>query len=562
MEDKAPKNKKKARKRFLTSITKNQKISVGVIGVISIAGIIGGLVTFMFLPKGGKCIIGIHLSDFDAIDPILCVFQEEYLIWQVCESLFDNDFSGGEPELVDVLATGYEWNDNATELICTLRQGVKFHDGTIFNALAVKWNFDRIYRLLEIFPGLLNGTLTSWGYILILPDGRPIVNETQVINDYTVKFVLNEPFVPFLQLLTQPTTSILSPASTPANDFIDLLTGQLIGTGPFIYNGYDPYVNILMSRFRNYWGKKAKLDELELKLYPNDDNLMNAFLSKEFHLLDWIFVDNSLELKIDQFKSNPEFKVQESIWPNFRYIGLNNNSINITMRKAISYAINYTYFVENVTGVRGVRARSPIPEGCLYSNTTAFNVPNYNITYARKLLKDVGWPGTANLTANDNVSAGNEWEMLVINDTPLETYNFSAFPNSLHLRQSVIMPEFLKQIGVRLNNVSQFRFEHIHTLAWIYDYNDPHNGLYPVFLHFNDVELNDDLIVQWINDGVKETNSTERKQIYYNIQERLIEVLYPFVWTYSLIKFEIFDSNLAFWQHNPYKTLLKNTFFK
>jgi hypothetical protein len=80
MEDKAPKNKKKARKRFLTSITKNQKISVGVIGVISIAGIIGGLVTFMFLPKGGKCIIGIHLSDFDAIDPILCVFQEEYLI--------------------------------------------------------------------------------------------------------------------------------------------------------------------------------------------------------------------------------------------------------------------------------------------------------------------------------------------------------------------------------------------------------------------------------------------------------------------------------------------------
>ncbi|MFX1358514.1 MAG: hypothetical protein ACFFA8_14695, partial [Promethearchaeota archaeon] len=91
MEDKTPKNKKEARKGFLANLTKNQKIALGTIGIISIAGIIGGILTFLFLPKGGKCVIGINLSDFDAIDPILCVFQEEYVIWQVCECLFDND---------------------------------------------------------------------------------------------------------------------------------------------------------------------------------------------------------------------------------------------------------------------------------------------------------------------------------------------------------------------------------------------------------------------------------------------------------------------------------------
>jgi len=198
MEQKPPKNKKEAKKGLFANLTKRQKISVGTLGIVSIAGIFGGLITYIVLPKGGTCIIGINEFNLDDIDPLVAYFQEAYILWQVCEGLFDIDSSGGEPELVNVLATGHEWNDNATELTVTLRQGVRFHDGTLFNAMAVKWNFDRIYRLIESFPGLI-----PWLDILILPDGRPILNETLAINDYTVKFVLNEPFVPFLHLLTQ-----------------------------------------------------------------------------------------------------------------------------------------------------------------------------------------------------------------------------------------------------------------------------------------------------------------------------------------------------------------------
>ncbi|MFX1357992.1 MAG: ABC transporter substrate-binding protein, partial [Promethearchaeota archaeon] len=254
--------------------------------------------------------------------------------------------------------------------------------------------------------------------------------------------------------------------------------------------------------------------------------------------------------------------VQESMLPNYRYVGMNNNSINITMRKAISYAINYSDLVEYVTEGRGIQVRSPIPAGCLYSNTTAFDLPEYNITHARKLLKDAGWPGTATLNANDNVSAGNEWEMLVINDTPLETYNFSYFDNPLHLRHAVVLPEYLKQIGIKLEKDHNSSFNsQIFIFGWVLDYNDPHNALYSTFDYYNFMELNDSLIEEWMNDGIKETNTTIREQIYYNIQERIIEVLYPVAWTCSPFKYEIHVSNLKAFQPNPYKTVLKNAYF-
>ncbi|MFX1358586.1 MAG: ABC transporter substrate-binding protein [Promethearchaeota archaeon] len=563
MEQKHPKDKKKAKRGFLADLTKKQKISIYVISIIAMAGIIGGIFIFIFLPKGGKCIIGTPISDINAIDPILAFYREQIVVTQVCEGLFDNDFSSGNPELINVLATGYEWSDNATELTCTLRQGVKFHDGTPFNAAAVKWNFDRIYRLLELFPQLLNGTLTSWGDLYLLPDDRPIVNETQVINDYTVKFVLNEPFVPFLQLLTHPTTSFLSPVATPYDEIIDLLNGELVGTGPFTYDDYEPHVNVIMSRNLNYWGKNAKLDKIELKFYQgNITYLLEALLRKDIHFLDPFVIENVPDISIELFKNDLEFTVQRSICPNFRFISMNNNSINITMREAISYAINYSYFVENVTGGKGIRARSPIPEGCIYSNTTAFELPEYNITHARKLLKDVGWPGTESLTVNDNVSAGNEWELKANSSTPLETYNLSGGINLLQERTVILLPEYLKQIGVKLNVTTPFHFEHLAPSGWYYDYNDPHNALYSVFSYYNLMELNDSSIFQWIDDGAKETNTTLREQIYYNIQQRLIEVLHPVVWTYSTIRYIVYISDLSAWQPNPYKILLKNAYFK
>ncbi|KKL57964.1 hypothetical protein LCGC14_2230140, partial [marine sediment metagenome] len=560
-------------KRVTLADHKKSLIGGGLVAVIAIVGIVGGIYIFSNIDRGGggNLIVGMILGNkIEELDVLTYSPQRQYVIDQVLETLFENDYSGGQPQVISNLATSGIWNDNATEFTCVLRQNVRFHDGTVFNAAAVKWNFDRNYRLRnEISHG--------WEYMFRLPDGRWIINETQVVDEYTVKFVLNEPFVPFVQLLTHSATGIMSPTSTPANSFIDFLTGDLIGTGPFIYDGQELNVAITMSPNPNYWGEIPKIDNLILKYYSNATTLWEALLAQDISMLDPYsarsFFINNPDKELEGLKSDTNFVVQEIVVPNFRYLSMDYKNINVTMRKAISYAINYSYMIEDININLSARARSPVPEGTLYSNTTAFDVPYYNISMARKILKDVGWLGTAGLTTNDNVSAGNEWEMLVSNDTPLERYNVSYWSGITEFDlTSILVQDNLKQIGIKVERVGNNHWGNDLAIAgWIVDYGDPHNtaSLFHSGNIFNSstwegdnlAQVNDSLLDQWIEEGVKETDPILRKQLYYQIQERLIEELYPYVWTYAKTQIYVYVSNLKGWQSRPFKFLFKTVYF-
>ncbi|KKM83039.1 hypothetical protein LCGC14_1313400, partial [marine sediment metagenome] len=554
-------------KRVTLADHKKSLIGGGLVAVIAIAGIVGGIYIFSNIDRGGggTLIVGMEPGYIiDEIDVLTHTFQGQYVIDQVLETLFINSYSGGQPQFISNLATSGVWNDNATEFTCTLRENVRFHDETPFNATAVKWNFDRNYRLR-------NEVGYGWDWLFILPGGHWIVNETQVVDEYTVKFVLNEPFVPFEQLLTHPATSIASPTSTPANSFIDFLTGDLIGTGPFIYYEYELNVALTMSPNPNYWGEKPKIDKLILKYYTNATTLWDALLAQDISMLDPYnarsFFINNPDKELEGLRSDTNFVVQEIVPPNFRYLSMNNKNINVTMRKAISYALNYSYMIDEITLNLSTSTRSPVPEGTLYSNTTAFDVPYYNISMARKILKDVGWPGTAGLTPNDIVSAGNEWEMLVSNDTPLEIYNVTYFPGVTEFNlTSILVQDNLKQIGIKVERtgLNYWPGPHLLILGWILDYADPHISIFSDFYSEsgeNWAQVNDSLLDQWIEEGVKETDPILRKQLYYQIQERLIEELYPYAWTYGKKQIYVYISALKGWQPHPFKFLFKMVYF-
>ena len=140
------------------------------------------------------------------------------------------------------------------------------------------------------------------------------------------------------------------------------------------------------------------------------------------------------------------------------YRPLNNSIVNNTMRKAISYALDYDRLVPLGMGAFGkppevIRARSPLSLGMLYSNWEDFEVPVLNITKARQVLKEANLPGTADLTANDNVSAGNEWERLVENGNPLARFNFTynVHPNwDFHREMALLFQHNLTQIGINI----------------------------------------------------------------------------------------------------------------
>jgi ABC-type transport system substrate-binding protein len=260
---------------------------------------------------------------------------------------------------------------------------------------------------------------------------------------------------------------------------------------------------------------------------------------------------------------------------------MNNKIINLTMRKAISYALNYSVFISLLGGTRCL---SPITPSMLYSKWDVFNVPYYDVQTARQVLKDVGWNGTADLPANSNISSGNEWEQLVIDEKPLATYNFTYPTNSWTYEKVFnITSHNLKQIGVKIEaaKVTGEEYKNIvfhpelqrHKIelifqGWQAPDLDPHNTLRLINAlepSFNMGQVNDIQLQQWIEDAIVEVNVTKRENLYYNIQQRLIEELFPIVWVVVNIYFDIFGPNVKGIQTlftNPNKFVLKGVYFE
>lgn len=298
----------------------------GIIFAIALTGIIVGINIYSETTQYGGVLYFYGYGLPYTIEPIdVTDLADADVINQVAEGLFDFDENS---EIICGLATNHEWSVDDLNLTCTLRQGVKFHDGTPFNATAVKWNFDRVYRLIGQIP---------FDFLWLLPDSTPIINETQVLDEYTVKFILNTPYGPLLSLFASTYSYIVSPTATPADDFIDIETGDLVGTGPFIYDFYAEN-NITMSANPHYWGGKSKIDKLIiLKPTRSDDE---ALLSGELHMVKSVRFN---EPTLNSFRSNRSFTVSDPIpFPYLDFIVMNNKLINITMRKAISYAFNYS----------------------------------------------------------------------------------------------------------------------------------------------------------------------------------------------------------------------------
>jgi peptide/nickel transport system substrate-binding protein len=536
---------KVAKEGILAGVGKRQKIALGVIIVLTIATIVGGFTIYANLPKGGDLIVTIR-NDPITLDPIEAWDVLSIpVIEQVAEGLFTIDLADPDNRIIPNLATDWKWSDDNLELTCTLRQGVEFHDGNEFNAHAVKWNFDRVYGMIDQI-----NTKDLW----LLPDGRWIIKETQVVDDFTVKFVLNDPYVPFEAMLSCWVTSILSPSSTPQNELIGLIKGELIGTGPFVYKSYEPDVNISFIPNPNYWGGTPTVDSLTFSFLTNFQDDVNAtisaFSSRNLHLIS----DTSTALvrfgllEVDKrITDNPNItSIPATSSPGIFYLRMNNKRIPVEMRKAMAYAFNYTYWLEDFREI--YRMRSPIPKGILYSNTEDFDVPVLDLEIARRSLQDANWPGTVGLPLDED----EPWEALVDNNTPIATYNltttiFSA-PNKEDDVLAFLLPENFKKIGVKIEVVNltlneffgryyEFGGYHRNMLellwgAWYPDFNDPSNFINVLMSNdavSNVCQIDDAQLQTWMDEAVRETDPITRELLYYNIQERFIEQIYPWI---------------------------------
>jgi len=141
------------------------------------------------------------------------------VIEQVAEGLFGHDFSDPDLGIIPKLAVDYgTWAGNIYTV--DLKQGVKFHDGTPFDAYAVEFTFARLQFFMD--NGMSQTSHLYQYYDYIADEMKPIINTVTAVNDFTVEFEINSAFGILEPLLAFEAAFILSPTATPPEDYIDL----------------------------------------------------------------------------------------------------------------------------------------------------------------------------------------------------------------------------------------------------------------------------------------------------------------------------------------------------
>lgn len=491
------------------------------------------------------------------------------IINQVCQGLFGYDLD--DPELIPVPVLANEigtWSVDGLEYTVNLRSGVTFQDGSVFNAFDVVWTFDRLTNLMDL--SLTQLTELYAPDAAIYPGTPYLINHTEAISEYTVKFVLNYPYTAFPSLLAFSGSYILpNDAGIPFDALLDPETDILIGTGPYQYVEKTGNT-IVMHAYDNYFGgwPNRSPENLVFIEYPDVIDLSQALLNEDVQIVDYFDVNF-----LDQINNDPNLSLTDPFSTSIiYYIGMNNKQINKTFRQSISFALDKDLILANFNdntqfGVSPLS--SPIPNGILY-HTSNFDAPYYNITHAREILKDAGIVPWDTSLYNDTW-----WENKAVS-SPVLTLNYTWNQGNV-FREEIgnVIQSNLKEIGIQVNlqnkTWSDFLTELIDNspdldlffLGWGADFNDPSNfvnNLFSGYSGFNYFNVNDTMLNLMLIDGLNEKDPGMRRTIYEEIQRYIVEELMPIYMLAQPLSMIAHSSEILDIHENSMKILLVHEF--
>jgi len=506
---------------------------------------------------------------------------------QVCEALFMYNLTDPDLEILPVLAKDFgvwDFTDpDAPTYVVELRDDVWFHDGTKFNAASVKWNFDRLAGLManhlakagELYEFYVRTDIVNITTGETAPVFHNIINKTEVVDEYTVKFTLNTIFSAFEAILSFNAAYQVSPASTPLAEPIDTANGDLVGTGPFVYDSFEAGVEVLFHANDFYWRTRPKIDTLIFSIINDAQIRNNALLSGDVDI-----VLDPMGSMLSTFDADPDITLVEAGQTlGVQYLGMNSAWINTTFRKAISHAINYSFIIEELLEGQAVRLKSPVPEGIAYANWTN-DVALYDVAKARGYMQDMGfglgWDTTAGGTHET------EWK-----DATFATFNYTYnIGNQMRENMYPLLVNNLDYIGIEVTDagttwpqfiLSLYELAGLHRdlvqlywLGWIPDYNDASNYINPLFTNrsvaSNGAKYNGytsaieagrdpydlmDNVQLLMEEALLETDSHTREVYYDRIQTLLVEEDMPWAYGYVGINNDAWHKDLMDYPSNP-----------
>ncbi|OHX54787.1 ABC transporter substrate-binding protein [Planococcus faecalis] len=286
---------------------------------------------------------------------------------QVYENLFERN-----PETMELepkLAESYENTDELTWVI-KLKEGIKFQDGTPFNAEAVKYTFEKLVDPATAAPRAS----------LLEP-----IDTVTAVDETTVEIKTKYPYGPLLAALSHSNAAIISPTADEAQDLMQ----NPVGTGPFKFGSWSQGDQIVLEKNEDYWDGAPDLDRVTYKVVPEISTAISMLQTGEVN-----FIDALPSEQLSRVESLDNVEVTKKEGTPVYYLTFNHSkerNKNPDFRKAVASAVDRDAFVEKLNGL-GVRSDSILgPQVFGYEESADNGGTAYDPEAAKKLVKENGF---------------------------------------------------------------------------------------------------------------------------------------------------------------------------
>lgn len=284
-------------------------------------------------------------------------------------------FKDTDTSVEPCLAESWTISDDGLVYTFNLRKGVKFHDGTPFNAEAVKFNIDR---------QMPENLVPKMSYApLVFGD----VEKTEVVDEYTVRITLKQSSTPFLRNMAMAFAApIVSP--TALKKYNNNVMEHPVGTGPYKLVAWDRGQQLILTTNDDYWGQKPLTQNVVYRIMKETSARVVALNNGEVDIINGIDAN-----VIDQIKNTNNNQIFESEGNNVNYMLYNCRDSYVTakkeVRKALAQAINIPELVESLYKGYATPAHTFFPSFMEGYNKDVKYV-DYDPEAAKKALADLG----------------------------------------------------------------------------------------------------------------------------------------------------------------------------
>lgn len=306
--------------------------------------------------------IGIPQDIEDSLDPHKAVAAgTEEVLFNLYEGLVKPDSSGA---LQPAVASDYSISEDATTYTFTLRDGVKFHDGSTVTAEDVKYSIDRCADTTNGAP---------------LVEAYSHIQSVNILDEKTVEVVLDGPDTEFLAYMTEA----IIPASNENPDT------NPIGTGPYKYVSRSPQENFVVEKFDDYWGTPANIEHVTFKVCANADSIVMDLQGGSIDMFARVTTAQAAQL-------GEQYQILEGTMNLVQALYLNNAVEPFNderVRQALCYAVDPQGIMDLISDGKGTEIGSSMfPAFSKYYMPELNDMYNQDFDKAKELLAEAGYP--------------------------------------------------------------------------------------------------------------------------------------------------------------------------